>query len=134
MSGGCLKLSKKNKLHRLNTERSLSPFFFYFRKNYVEVESSRTADDICFAYWIYYLIIHHVFRRQNGTLTGGEGPNFEKRALASVRRQPNYLQSVYMMQNLQLFIDFRTIQNAEEPNCTRATRPAASCVWLVLTY
>lgn len=39
----------------------------------------------------------------------GERPNSEKRALASVQRQPNYLQSVYMMQNLLLFIDFSTI-------------------------
>lgn len=38
----------------------------------------------------------------------GASPNFEKRVLASIQQQPNCLQPVYMMQNLQL--DLRTFE------------------------
>lgn len=65
---------------------------------------------------------------------GGERPNFEKRALASVQRQPNYLQSVYMMQNLLLFIDFSTIQNTGGQRSAAMQRIQAGCGRLDRAY
>lgn len=35
----------------------------------------------------------------------------KRRVLASIQQQPNYLQSVYMMQNLQLFIDCHILEH-----------------------
>lgn len=61
----------------------------------------------------------------------GASPNFEKRELASIQQQPNYLQSVYMMQNLQLFIGFSHIRTLMK---IHKTHPVAQSVDVVLTF
>lgn len=103
-----------------------------FTSEKIEVKASWGTDDICFAYAIYYLIIHHVFCRTEGMLIWEQVLILKSGSLPAYSSNPITSNLFTWYKTCNCLLVFHILGHWWK--YTNKTHPAAQSVAVVLTF